>query len=58
MSALAPRADMCSAPRDVRFGPIATHAPQQTLLDHLIGARESEFFGGAEVDHGSYRNLE
>src|SRR5262249_54642016 len=33
MSALPPKADMCSAPSDVRFGPKADIA----LLDHLIG---------------------
>jgi hypothetical protein len=34
MSALPPKADMCGATRDVRFGPIADIRP---LLDHVIG---------------------
>src|SRR4029453_13510577 len=34
MSALPPKADMCGATRDVRFGPIA----DITLFDHLVGA--------------------
>ena len=35
MSALPPKADMCSASRDVRFVPIADIT---VLFDHLIGA--------------------
>ena len=35
MSALPPKADMCSATRDVRFVPIADIGH---LFDHLIGA--------------------
>jgi len=35
MSALPPKADMCSATRDVRFGPKA-----DILFDHLIGCSE------------------
>ena len=41
MSALPPRANMCGATADIRFGPKAdTHGVQQIrpLLDHLVGA--------------------
>ena len=37
MSALPPKADMCSATSDVRFVPIAD---MPALFDHLVGARE------------------
>jgi len=37
MSALPPKADMCSAQGYVRFGPIADI---NSLLDHLVGASE------------------
>jgi hypothetical protein len=37
ISALPPKADMCGAARDVRFGPIADVAG---LFDHFAGARE------------------
>ena len=54
MSALPPKADMCSATRRVRFVPIADIA----LFDHLVGGGEqlrmefeAERFGGLEVDH-------
>ena len=59
MSALPPKADMCSATRDVRFVPIADSCMQQTsLFDHLVGARrlacsghgEAERLGGLQVD--------
>src|SRR5215831_73813 len=42
MSALPPKADMCSATRDVRFGPKADSciAAKQSLFDHLVGAAE------------------
>jgi hypothetical protein len=36
MSAITPKADMCGATGDVRFGPKADIA----LFDHLIGARK------------------
>ena len=36
MSALPPKADMCGAARDVRFGPIADIDPVRSL-DHLVG---------------------
>jgi hypothetical protein len=32
MSALPPKADMCGAARDVRYGPKLTHATQQKFL--------------------------
>jgi hypothetical protein len=35
LSALPPKADMCSAIADVRFGPIADLAVR--LLNHLVG---------------------
>ena len=38
MSALPPKADMCAAARDVRFGPIADI--RALLFDHLVGAGE------------------
>jgi len=59
MSALPPKADICSAPAHVRFVPIATDAPQQTasLFDHLVGERENagrkietECLGSLEID--------
>ena len=56
MSALPPKADMCGAARDVRFGP---KADIRCLFDHLIGAGEQivrhykpERLGGLEIDNG------
>jgi len=56
MSALSPKADMCSALTDVRFVPIADTVA--TLLDNLIGALlerqghiEAERLRSLEVDH-------
>jgi hypothetical protein len=42
MSALPPKADMCIATSDVRFGPKADSctAAKQSLFDHLVGAVE------------------
>ena len=37
MSALHPKADMCGAKGNVRYGPIADMAH---LLDHLVGGHE------------------
>ena len=37
MSALTPKADMCSATRDVRFVPIADI---RDLFDHLVGCHD------------------
>ena len=55
MSALPPKADMCSAQADVRFVPIADIAP--LLLDHLVRAGEqrgrhgeAKRLGGLEID--------
>jgi hypothetical protein len=39
MSALPPKADMCGATWDVRFGPIATNAPQTASLFNDPSAR-------------------
>ena len=54
MSALPPKADMCSATRHVRFVPIADIAH---LFDHLVGSdlhsrrhSEAERFCGLEID--------
>src|SRR5262245_65841619 len=40
MSALSPKADMCGATRDVRYGPKADScsAAIELLFDHLVGA--------------------
>ena len=55
MSALPPKADMCGATRDVRYGPIATFAHS---FDHLAGPEgqfwrdvQSDHVGGLEVDY-------
>jgi hypothetical protein len=36
MSAIHPKADMCGAPRDVRYGPIADIS--NILFDYFVGA--------------------
>src|SRR5215813_10306563 len=62
MSALPPKADMCSATAHVCFGPIADI---ETLFDHLVGATlhrprhgNAERLGGPEVDDQlHFRNL-
>src|SRR5215475_8389400 len=60
MSALPPKANMCGATRDVRFGPKADSctAAKRTLFDHLVssreqgrGHREPKRLCGLEVDH-------
>src|SRR5262249_22370992 len=55
MSALPPKADMCVATRDVRFGPIAD---MSTLFDHLVSTGEhgrweceTHFLGGLQINH-------
>jgi hypothetical protein len=45
MSALPPKADMCDAARDVRFGPIADMRP---LFDHLVGGKQ-KFRGNGQA---------
>src|SRR5215471_5761446 len=59
MSALPLKADMCSATRDVRFGPKASLRPQQIArsLNQLVGASEqrrrhseAECLGSYQVD--------
>jgi hypothetical protein len=56
MSALLPKADMCGATRDVRFGPIAD-IRKGILFDQIVSASEerrrngeSECLGGLEID--------
>src|SRR5262245_40424282 len=60
MSALPPKADMCGATRDVRFGPKADScsAAKRSLFDHLVGAGENrrwncqaERLGRFKIDH-------
>jgi hypothetical protein len=60
MSALPPKADMCSALAMSALGQKRTHAPHQNVLlfDHLIGGiqepfrnRQAECLGGFEIDH-------
>jgi hypothetical protein len=55
MSALPPKADMCGATRDVRFGPIADI---DNLLDQLVSALlklnwhvEAERLSGFKINH-------
>jgi hypothetical protein len=55
MSALPPKADMCGATRDVRFGPIADI---DSLLDQLVSALlklnwhvEAERLSGFKINH-------
>src|SRR5262245_5647811 len=58
MSALPPKADMCGATRDVRYGPKADSCiAAKALFDQLVGERkqirrdiEAERFGGCHVD--------
>ena len=59
MSALPPKADICSALADVRFVPIADIGINLVcqLFDHLVGAqqepfrdRQAECLGGCPVD--------
>ena len=57
MSALPPKADMCSAKRNVRYVPIAD---MRASLDHFVGALdelyghiEAKRLGGLKVDHES-----
>ena len=56
MSALHPKADMCSAQAYVRFVPIADNVAK--LLDHLVGTikqrrrhSKPERLGGLQVNH-------
>src|SRR5262245_37921071 len=60
MSALPPKADMCSARGDVRYGPKADScsAAKRSLFDHLVGGGqklrmkyEAQSFGGLKIDH-------
>jgi hypothetical protein len=48
MSALPPKADMCDAAMNVRFGPEADScsAAKGSLFDHLIGAAEERHRNG------------
>ena len=61
MSALPPKADMCSATWDVCFGPIADSygAQKESLFDHFVGGLlkmhrhvETQSFGRLEIDDG------
>src|SRR5215510_4293941 len=49
MSALPPKADMCGATRDVRFGPIADScsAAKSALFDHRAGS--ARIFGNVNL---------
>ena len=60
MSALPPKADICSAITNVRFVPIADtcSATKASLFDHLVGAGEqrprdgeAKRLGRVQVDH-------
>jgi hypothetical protein len=59
MSALPPKADMCSATRDVRFGPKADScgAAKRSLFDHSVSAGDqgsrhydAQRFGELHID--------
>ena len=52
MSALPPKADMCSATRHVRFVPIADIS---ALFDHLVGASEHAWRHGEAERLGGLR---
>src|SRR5262252_647077 len=54
MSALPPKADMCGATRDVRFGP---KADIRSLLDHFIGAQK-ERFGNRQAERLRRREID
>jgi hypothetical protein len=43
LSALSPKADMCSATRDVRFGPIADMPPYSRTSTGLLTSRSKTF---------------
>ena len=46
MSALPPKADMCSATRDVRYNSGLTQRSKLTLFDHLVGAGDERLRKG------------
>jgi hypothetical protein len=52
MSALPPKADMCGATRDVRFGPIADMV---LLFDHIVSGQKNAIWYG---DAKRFRGLE
>jgi len=53
MSALPPKADMCSARADVRFGPIADI--RRRLFDHIVSGQKNAIWYG---DANRFRGLE
>ena len=52
MSALPPKADMCGAASDVRYGPIADIA---LLFDHIVSGQKNAIWYG---DAKGFRGLE
>ena len=55
MSALAPKADMCSAKSNVRFGPIAEPRFPDDLRVRTVSAKTRQVLPGGRYSHRSVR---